>query len=183
MWPEVDGDRREVIIADRRVGGGKGRPGSVDALDGGAAGKRLRPRIKQGPLADPADRKGVGATVYRHSLQIWACIPRCRPGHPPNAPIAKTGAAVRALGLAAARNIRDHLVGRSLSGAHYDGYAACPFTTSRNRMLLAEFDYTGHPRLTIPFINTQRKRYDTRARRSLKRCNCPPFFDPGISRR
>ena len=35
---------------------------------------------------------------------------------------------------------------------------ACPFTTSRNRMLLAEFDYTCRPHPTIPVINTQKGR-------------------------
>lgn len=76
-----------------------------------------------------------------------------------NAPIAKTGAAVRAQAPVVARNIRDHLAGRRLS-ARYDGYAACPFTTSRNRILLAEFDYTCRPHPTIPVINTQKERYD-----------------------
>ena len=42
----------------------------------------------------------------------------------------------------------------------YDGYAACPFTTARNRMLLAEFDYTMSHRPSFPLIDTTKERYD-----------------------
>jgi sulfide:quinone oxidoreductase len=153
---EVDSDRREVIIADRRDGGGKERLG-YDVLH--VVPPQSAPDwIKAGPLADPADRKGwvqVDPHTLQHSVypEVFALGDVC------NAPIAKTGAAVRAQAPVAARNIRDQLAGRSLS-ARYDGYAACPFTTSRNRMLLAEFDYTCRPHPTIPFINTQRERYD-----------------------
>ena len=35
-----------------------------------------------------------------------------------------------------------------------------PLTTARNRMLLAEFDYTMKPHPTIPLINTKKERYD-----------------------
>lgn len=166
---EVDADRREVIIADRRDGGGKERLG-YDVLH--VVPPQSAPDwIKQGPLADAADPKGwvkVDPHTLQHSVypEVFALGDVC------NAPIAKTGAAVRAQAPVTARNIRDHLAGRSLS-AHYDGYAACPFTTSRNRMLLAEFDYTCRPHPTIPFINTQRERYDMWL---LKRYGLPFFY-------
>ena len=44
--------------------------------------------------------------------------------------------------------------------ASYDGYTSCPLVTSRNRMLLAEFDYDLKPTPTFPFINTLKPRYD-----------------------
>jgi sulfide:quinone oxidoreductase len=153
---EVDGDRREVIIADRREGGSKERLG-YDVLH--VVPPQSAPDwIKHGPLADPADRKGW-VQVDPHTLQHPAYPDVFALGDVCNAPIAKTGAAVRAQAPVAARNIGDHLAGRDLA-ARYDGYAACPFTTARNRMLLAEFDYTCRPHPTIPFINTQKERYD-----------------------
>ena len=42
----------------------------------------------------------------------------------------------------------------------YDGYASCPLTTARNKMLLAGFDCTMKPHPTIPLINTQKEPYD-----------------------
>ncbi len=40
--------------------------------------------------------------------------------------------------------------------ARYDGYGACPFTTARGRMLLAELDYSLTPHPMLAFIDTQR---------------------------
>jgi sulfide:quinone oxidoreductase len=51
------------------------------------------------------------------------------------------------------------MAGREPS-ATYDGYASCPLTTARNRMVLAEFDYTMKPHPTFPLINMQKERYD-----------------------
>jgi sulfide:quinone oxidoreductase len=50
--------------------------------------------------------------------------------------------------------------GTGCPGSTYDGYASCPLTTARNRMLLAEFDYTMKPHPTIPLIDTKKERYD-----------------------
>ena len=44
--------------------------------------------------------------------------------------------------------------------ARYDGYASCPITTARNKMLLAETDYTKTPAPSIPLIDTTRERRD-----------------------
>ena len=44
--------------------------------------------------------------------------------------------------------------------ARYNGYTSCPLVTSRNRMLLAEFDYDLKRTPTFPFINTLKPRYD-----------------------
>lgn len=44
--------------------------------------------------------------------------------------------------------------------ASYDGYASCPLTTARDKMLLAEFDYDLEPAPSIPFIDTTKERRD-----------------------
>jgi cation diffusion facilitator CzcD-associated flavoprotein CzcO len=46
------------------------------------------------------------------------------------------------------------------SSGHYNGYSSCPLVTSRNRMLLAEFDYDFQRTPSIPPINTLKPRYD-----------------------
>ncbi|MGB4688826.1 MAG: pyridine nucleotide-disulfide oxidoreductase, partial [Candidatus Nanopelagicales bacterium] len=48
------------------------------------------------------------------------------------------------------------LAGQSLKGS-YDGYASCPITTSRNKLLLCEFDYTMEPKPSLPLINTKKE--------------------------
>ena len=57
------------------------------------------------------------------------------------------------------QNLRGVRAGRTPT-AHYDDYSSCPLTTARNKMLLAEFDYTMQPTPTIPFIDTTRERRD-----------------------
>ena len=56
-------------------------------------------------------------------------------------------------------NLLGALQGRP-AAARYDGYTSCPLVTSRNRMLLAEFDYDLKPTPTFPFIDTMKPRYD-----------------------
>lgn len=41
--------------------------------------------------------------------------------------------------------------------ARYGGYASCPLTPARNKMLLAEFDYTMTPTPSIPLIDTTQR--------------------------
>ena len=73
--------------------------------------------------------------------------------------MAKTAASVRKQAPVVAANLRAVMQGRPLTG-RYDGYAACPVTTARNRVVLAEFDYEKVPRPTLPFVNMQKERYD-----------------------
>ena len=80
-------------------------------------------------------------------------------GDAANTPNSKTGAAIRKQAPVVAANVASSLALEPLT-AVYDGYAACPFTTARNRMLLAEFDYDCNHRPSIPFIDTTRERYD-----------------------
>ena len=60
--------------------------------------------------------------------------------------------------------------------ARYDGYGACPFTTARGRMLLAELDYSLTPHPTLAFIDTQR---DATTCGSSSATSFPP--SPGVS--
>ncbi|MEZ5193061.1 MAG: hypothetical protein R2734_11455 [Nocardioides sp.] len=57
------------------------------------------------------------------------------------------------------KNLQDVMAGRSPS-ASYDGYASCPLTTSRKKMLLAEFDYELNVRPSFKFIDTTKPRRD-----------------------
>ena len=57
--------------------------------------------------------------------------------------------------------------------ARYNGYTSCPLVTSRNRMLLAEFDYDLKRTPTFPFINTLKPRYDMWL---LKRYGLPALY-------
>lgn len=89
-----------------------------------------------------------------------------------DAPTSKTGAAIRRQAPVVVANVLATLSGKEPT-ARYDGYAACPFTTARGKMLLAEFDYSLAPRPTIPFIDTQRERYDMWL---LKRFGLPAYY-------
>ena len=71
-----------------------------------------------------------------------------------------------------AANLADSIAGRPLS-ASYGGYASCPLTTARDKMLLAEFDYTMRPAPSIPFIDTTHERRDMWL---LKRYGLPAMY-------
>ncbi|MFN0091704.1 MAG: FAD-dependent oxidoreductase [Acidimicrobiales bacterium] len=151
---EVDPGQREVILADH------------------AAGTKQRVRydllhvtppmsapdwIKRSPLAGD-DAKGwvsVDRATLAHTRwpEVFAL------GDVTDTPNAKTGAAVRKQAPVVVENLRAALAGNALT-ARYDGYGSCPFVTARNRVLLAEFDYTNRPTPSIPLIDTARERYD-----------------------
>lgn len=89
-----------------------------------------------------------------------------------SSPNSKTGAAIRKQAPVAAANLVSVMNGKEPRAA-YDGYASCPITTARNRMLLAEFDYTMRPHPTIPVIDTVGERYDMSL---LKRYGLPYMY-------
>jgi sulfide:quinone oxidoreductase len=114
--------------------------------------------LKDGPLAVPDSPEGlvdVDAATLQHVRhpQVFAL------GDCSGAPNAKTGAAVRKQAPVMVRNLRDVAAGLDPS-ARYDGYSSCPIVTSRHSVVLAEFDYTGEPHPTIPWLDTARERYD-----------------------
>ncbi|MCY7380692.1 MAG: hypothetical protein LH467_15295 [Gemmatimonadaceae bacterium] len=74
-------------------------------------------------------------------------------------PNSKIGAAIRRQALVVVANLRSVMRAKA-PVRRYNGYASCPLVTAHDRMLLAEFDYDLKPAPSIPFINTQKERYD-----------------------
>jgi sulfide:quinone oxidoreductase len=77
-----------------------------------------------------------------------------------NTPNAKTGAAAIKQAPVLVNNLLSVMRGR-VPAARYEGYVACPITTAYGKLLLCEFDYSGKPTPTLPFIDTIAERYDT----------------------
>lgn len=111
--------------------------------------------IKASPLAGPSGYVEVDRNTLRHKdfTDVFAL------GDAASTPNSKTGAAVRKQVPVVVANLLESLAGHELP-ASYDGYASCPITTGRRTLLLAEFDYSGRPRPSIPFLDTMRERTD-----------------------
>jgi sulfide:quinone oxidoreductase len=114
--------------------------------------------LKATPLADPANPAGY-VEIDKNTLRHVRYPNVFSLGDAGNSPTSKTGAAIRKQAPAVARNVVASLNEAPLP-ASYDGYSSCPLTTSRHKVLLAEFDYTKEPRPTFPVINTARERRD-----------------------
>lgn len=105
--------------------------------------------VKKSPLADPAQPLGW-VEVNKHTFQhtrfpnVFAC------GDVSNAPISKTGAAIRKQVPAMVAHILAYL-DKTQTSASYDGYTACPIPTAYGKLMLAEFDYSNKPKMTFPF--------------------------------
>jgi sulfide:quinone oxidoreductase len=110
--------------------------------------------------------------VDKHTLQSpdWPNVFAL--GDASNLPTSKTGAAARKQAAVLVTNLLAAMNGRPLP-ASYNGYTSCPLVTSRNRMLLAEFDYDLKRMPTFPFINTLKLRYDMWL---LKRYGLPALY-------
>ena len=110
--------------------------------------------------------------VGKHTLQSpnWPNVFAI--GDASNLPTSKTGAAIRKQSPVLVANLRAAMRGQPLTG-HYNGYTSCPLVTSRNRMLLAEFDYDLKRTPTLPLINTLKPRYDMWL---LKRYGLPAMY-------
>jgi sulfide:quinone oxidoreductase len=153
---EVNPDVKEVVVVNRAEGGEKFTLGYDMAH---LVPPQSAPAwIKSGPLADPANPGGyveIDKNTMRHNRypNVFSL------GDAGSSPNSKTGAAVRKQVPVVVENLKAVMAGKQ-PPASYDGYASCPLTTARNRMLLAEFDYTMKPHPTIPLINTQKERYD-----------------------
>jgi sulfide:quinone oxidoreductase len=165
---EVDGESRRAVIVDTKAG-------TKEAIDYDllhAVPPQSAPDwLKGGPLADPASPAGY-VNVDRHTLRSpdWPTVFSL--GDVSNLPTSKTGAAIRKQAPVLVANLRAVMRGQE-PGARYDGYTSCPLVTSRNRMLLAEFDYDFKPTPTIPFIDTMKPRYDMWL---LKRYGLPALY-------
>lgn len=152
---EINAENKEVVIQDM-AGDTKSTLGYdfVHAVPPQSAPDW----IKASPLPVPGDPKGwvdIDKNTLQHNRypQIFAL------GDAGSSPNSKTGAAIRKQAPVVVQNLIDYLAGNGVT-RHYDGYASCPIVTSQNRMLLAEFDYSMRPHKTVPFIDTQKERYD-----------------------
>lgn len=114
--------------------------------------------LKATQLADPDNPAGY-VEVDKHTLQHTRYPDVFALGDAGSTPNSKTGAAVRKQAPVLVRNLLAVMEGRTAE-AQYSGYGSCPLTTARNRMLLAEFDYTLEPTPSIPLIDTTHERWD-----------------------
>ncbi len=152
---EVDGDSRKAVI----VNNADGTSECVDYDLLHTVPPQSAPDwIKDGPLADPANPAGY-VQVDRHTLRHERHRDVFALGDAGSTPNSKTGAAVRKQAPVVVRNLLATMAGREPT-ARYDGYASCPITTARDRMLLAEFDYGMRHTPSIPLIDTTRERRD-----------------------
>lgn len=152
---EIDADKREVVV--RSLADDTKARLPYDVLH--VVPPQLAPDwIRSGPLADPANPAGY-VEVDQHTLQHVRYPDVFALGDASNTPNSKTGAAVRHQAPVLVQNLMAHRSGTPLVGS-YDGYASCPLTTARDRMLLAEFDYTMQPAPSIPILNTTREHRD-----------------------
>ena len=110
--------------------------------------------------------------VDKHTLQSpdWPNVFSL--GDASSLPTSKTGAAVRKQAPVLVANLRAAMHGQQ-PATGYDGYTSCPLVTSRNRMLLAEFDYDLKRKPSFPLINTMKPRYDMWL---LKRYGLPAMY-------
>lgn len=165
---EVDGDAKRAVILDTKAGVKE----SVDYDVLHATPPQSAPDwLKGGPLADPATPFGY-VNVDKYTLQHvdWPTIFAL--GDASNLPTSKTGAAIRKQVPVLVANLLAQMNGQPLD-KRYDGYTSCPLVTSRNRMLLAEFDYDLKPKPSFPLIDTMKPRYDMWL---LKRYGLPALY-------
>ncbi|KIS27402.1 pyridine nucleotide-disulfide oxidoreductase [Arthrobacter sp. SPG23] len=114
--------------------------------------------LKRTPLADPANPAGY-VDVDKHTMQHKRYPEIFALGDAGSTPNSKTGAAIRKQAPVLVKNLLAAMNG-SPPSAQYSGYASCPLTTARGKMLLAEFDYSLQPAPSIPFIDTTKERTD-----------------------
>ena len=165
---EVDGDSKRAVIADTKAG--TKETIEYDVLH--ATPPQSAPDwVKATPLADPASPFGY-VRVDKHTLQSLDWPNVFALGDASNLPTSKTGAAIRAQAPVLAANLLAAMRGQG-PRRRYNGYTSCPLVTSRNRMLLAEFDYDFKRTPTLPFINTLKPRYDMWL---LKRYGLPSLY-------
>lgn len=115
--------------------------------------------LKATPLADPANPAGY-VEIDKHTMRHVRYPNIFALGDAGSSPNSKTGAAIRKQAPVVARNVTASLTGSAALPASYNGYSSCPITTGRHKMLLAEFDYEGTPRPSLPVIDTTHERRD-----------------------
>lgn len=108
--------------------------------------------LKASELAVPGTPTGY-VDIDQHTMQHVRFPNVFALGDCGSSPNSKTGAAIRAQAPVVAANLQAAMDGKELP-ARYDGYASCPLTTARDKILIAEFDYTMRPHPTLPLVNT-----------------------------
>lgn len=152
---EVDPEGRQVVLSD--IEGDTKEAVEYDLVH--AVPPQSAPDwLKKSPLAVPGDPRGW-VDVDKNTLQHNRYPDIFALGDAGSTPNSKTGAAIRKQAPVVVQNVIDQLRGNEIN-RHYDGYASCPIVTARNKMLLAEFDYTMRPYKTVPLIDTQKERTD-----------------------
>lgn len=101
--------------------------------------------VKTSPLASPAGFVDVHANSLQHTKfgNVFGLGDACSTAN------SKTAAAIRKQAPVVVRNLLNLIRGRGVEET-YDGYAACPLTTSYSKVLMAEFVYGGKPTPTLP---------------------------------
>lgn len=152
---EIDSEAREVVVRSIERDTKERLP--YDVLH--AVPPQSAPDwIRKSPLANAANPAGY-VEVDKHTLQHVRYPNIFALGDASSTPNSKTGAAVRHQAPVLAANVQAVLSQRAPQ-ARYDGYASCPLTTARDRMLLAEFDYTGRPAPSLPLLDTTHEHRD-----------------------
>ncbi|GAC1439893.1 MAG: FAD/NAD(P)-binding oxidoreductase [Mycobacteriales bacterium] len=154
---EVDARARSAIIADNVAGTKQ----SIDYDLMHVVPPQSAPDwIKQSPLADAANPAGY-VEIDKNTMQHVRHPNVFALGDAGSSPNSKTGAAIRKQAPVVVKNLQAVASGAAPT-AQYDGYASCPLTTARNKMLLAEFDYTMKPAPSFPprLLNAQKERTD-----------------------
>ncbi len=151
----IDGDARKLVITDHA------NDDSTTELDFDmvhATPHQSAPDwIKSSPLSTGDANGYVDVDKFTHQHVRYPNIFSL--GDAGSTPNSKTGAAVRKQAPVVTENVKAVLASQT-PGAKYKGYASCPLTTSRHKMLLAEFDYSGQAAPSIPLINTKKERRD-----------------------
>lgn len=152
---EVRPDARQAVVTDIKTGTTQALPYTMMHL---VPPQSAPDWIKKSALADPNNPAGY-VEIDKHTMQHTRYPNVFSLGDAGSSPNSKTGAAIRKQAPVVVENLTSVMNGGRPT-ASYGGYASCPLTTSRRKMLLAEFDYSMKPAPSIPVINTLKERTD-----------------------
>ncbi|GAB3200912.1 FAD/NAD(P)-binding oxidoreductase [Nocardioides hungaricus] len=165
---EIKPENRSVVVTDN----GAGTEESLDYDLLHVVPPQSAPDwVKATPLADPDNPAGY-VQIDKHTMQHTRYPDVFALGDAGSSPNSKTGAAIRKQAPVVAANLLAVRAGKAPTSS-YDGYASCPLTTARNKMLLAEFDYSMEPAPSLPLIDTTKERRDMWL---LKRHGLPAMY-------
>ncbi len=156
---EIRPDKKEAVFVQKNDPAKARTTIAYDIMH--VAPPQIAPEFIRNSALPAQTEPGLGwVEVDEHTLQHKRYSNIFALGDVASSPNAKTGAAALKQAPVVVSNILAVMRG-ALPTANYNGYVACPITTAYGKLLLCEFDYTGKPTPTIPFINTTAERYDT----------------------